>query len=187
MLYVPICTIAQVKGKIVEMEAEGTIVVSIIPEQTWTPPNSFTTTASFTLKVPTGTFKIKKEAVISHNGFWELATRIETPIEAPEFDYLYFNLLSPITTLTYTEEEEILLFSFENPGDCPGDIQIMDTETDPFNVPNSLSVNIGNNYTIVGNGLGNGYKGTIKTNTENCHIEYDWSYNDALCLSLIHI
>jgi len=176
----PVCAIAQVKGKIVEMDVEGTFVVSIISEQTWAPPNSFTTTASFTLKVPTGTFKITKEAVVSHNGLWELATRIVAPIEAPGFDYIYFYLVSPITSLTYTAGEELPLFSFKHTGDCPGDVQIMDPETDPFKVPNSLNVNIGNNYTIVGNGLGNGYKGTIKTNEQNCHLEYDWTYKKDL-------
>ncbi len=183
MLYLSSNAIAQVRGKIVEMDAEGTFVVSIISEQTWAPPNSFTTTAAFTLKVPTGTFLVKKDEVVSHNGLWELASRIKAPIEAPTFDYIYFYLVSPITTLTYTAGEEIPLFSFKNTEDCPGDVQIMDPETDPFKVPNSLSVNIGNNYTIVGNGLGNGYKGTIKTKTneQNCHLEYDWSYNENLC------
>ncbi len=181
MLYMSVYANAQVKGKIGMIDVEGTFVVSIISEQTWLPPNSYTTTASFTLKVPTGTFQIKKDQVVSHNGFWELGRRFETPTEAPAFDYIYFNLTTPITTLTYREGEEIPLFSFKNIGDCPGDVQIMDPETDPFKVPNSLNVNIGNNYTILGNGLGNGYKGTIKTKEKHCHLEYDWSYNENLC------
>lgn len=183
MLYISVYAAAQVKGQIVEMEGKDTFVVSIISEQTWLPPNSFTTTASFTLKVPTGTFKIKKNEVISHTGYWELGSRIEAPDEAPAFDYIYFYLASPITTLTYTEGEEISLFSFKNIGDCSGDIQIMDPETDAFKVPNSKNVNIGNNYTIVGNGLRNGYTGTIKDDDKNCKIEYDWDYKkkEELC------
>jgi len=180
MLYMSVYAVAQVKGKIVEMEEEGTFVVSIISEQSWEPPNSFTTTASFTLKVPTGTFNISKDAIVSHTGFWELANRIVAPIESPSFDYIYFYLVSPITTLTYTEGEEIPLFSFQHLGDCPGDVQIMDPATDPFKVPNSRNVNIGNSYTILGNGLGNGYKGTIKSNEQSCTLEYDWIYKKDL-------
>jgi len=72
--------VAQVRGKIATMEEANHYMVSIIPEQTWTPPNSITNTAILTLKVPTR--KVQIVDFESHLGSWELGSTIESPVEA---------------------------------------------------------------------------------------------------------
>ena len=144
------------------MDKPNTYKVSVVPEQTWAHPNSITNSASFTLRVSTGGFQV--EQLQSYTGTWELAYRIDSPPEARDYDYLVFWLSTPLVDFTYESGVEVPLFSFANTGECTGDVQILDIEADPFLPPNSLNANIGNQFTILGHGEGNAYKGTIGSN-----------------------
>ena len=150
---------AQVQGKIVRMETSNTYKISIVPEQTWVHPNSITNSASLTLKVPTGGFLV--DQFQSLTGTWKLAYRIDSPVEATDYDYLVFWLATPLVNFTYESGVEVPLFSFVNMGECTGDVQILDIDADPFLPPNSSNANIGNQFTILGHGKGNAYKGSL--------------------------
>ena len=179
MLWTCAAVSAQVRGKIAAMESSNHYMVSIVSSQTWAPPNSITNTAILTLKVPTGEVQITD--IESHLGTWELSSTINAPVEAPAFDYLVFTLSSPLTTVTYQENVDTPLFSFTNSGECTIDLQILDSTNDPFLPPNSLNANIGNQFTILGNGTGNAYQGTIETNyaTTPCNsLSYSFDYFD---------
>jgi len=173
---------AQVKGKIVSMDTPNTYKISIVPEQTWAHPNSITNSASFTLKVPTGGFQV--EQLQSFTGTWELAYRIDSPPEASAYDYLVFWLATPLLDFTYETGIEVPLFSFLNTGECTGDVQILDTEVDPFLPPNSSNANIGNQFTILGHGEGNAYKGNIASSVPvNCMgLQYQIDTSSITCI-----
>jgi len=181
LLTIPYLT-AQVKGKIVRMETSNTYKISVIPEQTWEHPNSITNSASFTLKVPTGGFQV--EQLQSFTGNWEFAYRIDSPQEATTHDYLVFWLSTPLVNFTYEFGVEIPLFSFVNTGECTGDVQILDTDADPFMPPNSLNANIGNQFTILGHGEGNAYKGSIASEVPiNCmDLKYQIDTSSIKCV-----
>lgn len=158
---------AQIRGKIVSQETPNTYMVSLVPEQTWAHPSSITNTAVFTLRVPTGGFEV--ENIQSYTGNWEYSYRIDSPPESREYDYLVFSLTAPLRDFTYEVGVEIQLFSFKNSGECTGEVQIIDTENDPFLPPNSLNANIGNQFTILAHGPGNAYKGTLESSaTVDC-------------------
>lgn len=171
----------QIKGRVIGMSSPNTYKITIIPDQTWSPPNSITNTATITLKVPTGTFQI--ERLQSYVGNWNLHDPIIAPIEDPKSDYLVFDLASPLTTMTYEAGVAIDLFSFENKGICTTDIQILDDITDPFLPPNSRNANIGNYFIILGNGNTNAYAGTLtNSQLQDCNdIQYQLQLSDVKC------
>lgn len=173
---------AQVKGKIVSMEMPNSYKISIVPEQTWAHPNSITNSASLTLRVPTGGFQV--EQLQSYTGTWEFAYRIDSPPEASAYDYLVFWLATPLLNFTYESAKDVPLFSFVNTGECTGELQILDTASDPFMPPNSSNANIGNQFTILGHGEGNAYKGNIGSNVsvECTNLKYQIDTSSINCI-----
>ncbi len=147
---------AQVVGKIAVLEDNATFIVSIIPSETIESPNNITNTGQITLKASTGSFTIS--TVQSLTGIWQLNTIIQHPIEAPNFDYIVFNLVTHISNPTYQAGIETPLFSFKNENGCIGSIALIDNFTDTFWPPNSLDANIGNQLTILGFGIDNAYE-----------------------------
>lgn len=143
---------AQLVAHIELMANQMSYQVSLIPQATWLPPFNITNSAQLTFRVPTGGFL--PTDIQNINGIWQNNSQIESPIEAPTFDYFSFSLASPLLDISYEVDEPVVLFTFQNGGLCTGNIAFVDNETDPFLPPNSLAANIGNQITVLGAGPG---------------------------------
>ena len=156
---------AQVVGNLSVLADDSTFLISIVPAKTIERPFNITNTGQITLKAPAGSFDISD--INSFTGIWQLNTIIEQPIEASNFDYIVFTLVTPIQNPSYQANIEIPFFSFKNKNGCIGSIQLINNFTDAFWPPNSLDVNIGNQLTILEYGINNAYE---KNNTLNAII-----------------
>ena len=146
---------SQVQGKLIQLADLETYQIAIIPNQTVTAPNNITNTGQITLKVSAGSFELADFKAI--NGLWQFNARINQPTEAPNFDYIIFNLATPLVNPNYQKNQDYLLFQFKNANGCLGSIELIENEIDEFWPPNSLQANIGNHLTIFGFGIQNAY------------------------------
>ena len=155
---------AQVEGKIVLLPDNKTYQVSIIPSSTFNATLSNTNSAQITLTAPTGSLAITN--LRSVTGEWELSSSAIAPIENHSADYYSVKYTIPQSgnPFVYTANQEVILFTFENSGECIGDISIIDDTSDPFLPPNSQFLNVGNLFTILGVGPINAYVGSQMAN-----------------------
>ena len=126
--------------------------VALIPSVSYSFPNNITSTAQFTIRVPTGIFEISNlENSIPSVVFEQNSTTV-APVDAPDFDYFSFGLVSSGTqAIPYVEGERVALFTFENTGTCQNQpVVLMNNATDPFYPPNSQNVNSGQQITVSG-------------------------------------
>jgi len=85
---------------------------------------------------------------VNNIGSWQLSARQESPIEAPNIDYLTFGLTNG-GRQPFKNGQEMLLFTFQSET-CLDTLGIIQNETDPFLVlPNSMRSNPGNNFDVV--------------------------------------
>ncbi len=156
---------AQIQGKIELLPDNITYQVSVVSSFNLVPPMSFSNHAQITLKVPSGGFSINNFQSI--HGQWNQGEPICDPYEASGYCYISFALASPLTEISYLTGEEVALFSFENAGICTGAVEIIDDHNDPFIPPNSLNLNVGNLFSILGVGQGiNAYESNIGSEAE---------------------
>jgi Bacterial Ig domain len=118
-------------------------------------------TAQVTVVVPhqTASNRFVVSDLIGFNSMiWSNASRVDAPSENPSADYISFgfNQSASPALFTITAEAEIPLFSFRNAGPCTGNVKLWGS-SDPLQVPNSASVNPGNQITILGNGVSNAW------------------------------
>lgn len=174
---------AQVEGKIELLSDNKTYQVSITPTASITMNLSRTNSAQITLIAPVGGLNISNFQSITGN--WEASSSIAlSPAENPGFAYYFIELKSPLNEATYTAGEEIILFTFENSADCQGDIGIIDNENDPFIPPNSLNLNVGNLFTVLGYGPINAYAGTTTAEApcpEKIPATISFNFDELLC------
>lgn len=127
--------------------------ISLTPEETYTFPNNFMSSAQMTFKVLTGTFE--PGAILSQfpSVSWGVSI-YRAPAEDPDYDYISIGLTSGATSdVPFNAGQKVQLYSFENVGDCTGgEVIFMDNATDPFFPPNSLSANVGQQITVAGGG-----------------------------------
>ncbi|MEO1262673.1 MAG: hypothetical protein AAFZ15_27955 [Bacteroidota bacterium] len=105
----------------------------------------------------------------NYSGTWGENARIDSPEEALGRSYISFGLLSDMPKIQVKPESETLLFTFVTDESFSGVLSLFDNENDPFNPPNSISTNPGNDINIADTGLKNGltyyrYKGNYFTN-----------------------
>jgi gliding motility-associated-like protein len=163
LLIVPAFT--QVQG-LLELLPDNSIRFSVVPQVDWTASQSVTSSAQVTLRATAGGLQISNFQSI--NGNWTTENPIQSPSEAPAYDYFTFSLNAPLNTLTYQNGTPVPFFSFNNAGGCTT-IEIIDTQTDPFMPPNSMNVNIGNSFSIIGAGIGqNAYSGNAPSSSVVC-------------------
>lgn len=163
LLIVPV--FSQVQG-LLEQLPDNTIRFSVVPQTDWTAPQSVTSSAQVTLRATAGELQLSDFQSI--NGSWVAENPIPAPVEAPAYDYFTFSLSAPLNTLTYQSGNPIPFFSFKNAGGCTT-IEIINTQTDPFMPPNSMNINIGNSFSIVGAGIGqNAYTGNTTSASVSC-------------------
>lgn len=157
---------SQLQGKIELLPGSNTFQVSVIPLVNWAPPQSATSSAQVTLRAPSGKLNISDFQSIT--GVWSQQTPVGSPAEAPSFDYFSFSLNLPITNLTYLSGSPVILFSFKNASGCTY-IELVDNQNDPFLPPNSINVNIGNSFAVIGAGIGqNAYTGNSTQDFVEC-------------------
>lgn len=161
---------AQVKYQISLLEDNQTYQVSLVSDVDWTFPQNVTSSAQITVKVPSeASFNVTNLMSLQEGINWTSNARINAPSESPEFDYISFALSSMGTQgINYVAGESVPLFSFTNLGACPGAVQLIDNELDPFAYPNSLSANVSNYISVAGAG-GNAYSGNHINNTADCN------------------
>ena len=158
---------AQVEFKVELLPASNTYQVSLRPQTTWAAPFNATPSAQVTLVVVTGGFQVG--TVTSIDGLWNFNVQVVAPVESPGKDYLVFGLQGATSDIVYQQGVEVPLFSFENTGGCTGILELIDNDTDPFIPPNSQSVNVGNQISVIGAGIGvNAYVGNYALGAANC-------------------
>ncbi|MEM6319796.1 MAG: T9SS type A sorting domain-containing protein [Bacteroidota bacterium] len=161
-------SIGQVKFKLTQLADGKTYQVSLISEETYDNPMNVTSTAQVTIKAPTKGFEVDQIFNLQEGVVWEPNSLTEAPDEAPEFDYISFGLVSQGTgKIFYQAGVEIPLFAFTNFLTCQGEISLIDNLTDPFSPPNSRTVNVGNQITILG-AKGDAYIGNMSEDAVLC-------------------
>ncbi len=163
----------------VEYELEslgsGKFQVSMIPRVSYTSPNNITSTQQVTLKVPTGFQYTGLTSFISGASYVQ-GSRINTPSQAPGFDYILFNLSNLGTSaLSYSNNVKVPLFTFYKSGNCLGDSLRLMRNNDPFAA--NTSYNSKQQLTVLGYGQPDipiCFKGTgaVKCD-ESCLVEYE--------------
>lgn len=157
---------AQVKFKVTLNPSSNTYQVSLKPDVSWLPPLNTTSSAQVTLRVPSGGFT--PGTVTNLAGIWSHSTVVSPP-ENPGFDYIVFGLQGVTAAISYQKDVEVALFSFENVGACTGVLELIKNNEDPFWPPNSQSVNVGNQISVIGAGIGvNAYKGNYGSQPADC-------------------
>lgn len=177
LIYFSFSVNSQVQGKLIQLADLKTYQVAIIPNQNIISPNNITNTGQITLKVTTGSFELAEFKAI--NGLWHFNARINQPEEAPNFDYIIFNLATPLVNPNYQKDQDYPLFQFQNANGCLGTIELIENGIDEFWPPNSFQANIGNHLTIFGFGIQNAYH-------ENDAINYKITCPSQLEFSLNH-
>jgi gliding motility-associated-like protein len=150
-LLFPLFSKAQLLGKIDLLADEITYQVSVIPSVDWSSPLSITNSAQVTLRAETGTFNPIN--LQDFTGSWELSTTIVSPPDAPQYDYFSFRLKIPLSGVDYVSGQEMYLFSVQNGQPC-AIVSLFDNMNDPFLPPNSMSINIGTAFSVLGAGPG---------------------------------
>lgn len=165
---------AQIRFKLELLPDNTTYRISMASDVTWTFPQNLTSSAQITIRVPHAEaplgFITGDLVSLQPSTEWDDNVRINAPVEAPEWDYISFSLISGATgAFNYVASQEIPLFEFVNAAQsCLGTIEIIDNQTDPFLPPNSVSANIPNAIVTLGGGLMNAYIGNIGDATEPC-------------------
>ena len=133
---------------------DGVFTMSILSDTSFSPPFNITSTAQITIKVPTGDFEVANFTNLIDGVVFSANSRSDSPIEAPENDYISFGLDTRGTQgIVYNKGEKIPIFTFENAGTCTErPVLLMDNDTDPFFPPNSLNANVSQQLTVSGMG-----------------------------------
>lgn len=168
-----LCSLAhsQVKYEIELLPDNETYLISFVSEVTYSPPSNKIVSGQVTLRMPHGIgpnlFQVTDLTMETPGAEWQANDFVQSPVEAPSFDYLSFALTTPGTDVYDLQAGvKVPVFSFKNGADFGADsIAIMVNETDPFAFPNSLSVNVGNSLVVFGGGPFNSYGGTVGDGT----------------------
>ncbi|MFK7937485.1 MAG: gliding motility-associated C-terminal domain-containing protein [Saprospiraceae bacterium] len=164
---------AQIAFELQLLPDNETYQISMTPDTTYVFPFNLTSSGQVTIRVPHGTgdyrFETQDFQTLVAETQWDQNTRIDAPLEAPNWDYVSFGLISLGTDkYDYQTDVEIPIFSFKNGGiACVDSIELINL-SDPFYPPNSQSANIGNSISILGAGLVNAYTANIGTGRELC-------------------
>jgi len=159
---------AQVQFQL-DLDADTKIyTVSMLPQVTWEPPFNRTATAQITVKAPAGLFTMEDFRSLTPNVEWNMNSRIDSPAEAPAYDYLSFTLVtSGLEPMEFVKGKPTKLFCFKNATTCSGMVSLMDNKTDAFLPPNSRNINVGNSIGVHG-ARGEAYTGNVSDKAFAC-------------------
>jgi hypothetical protein len=148
---------AQVSFQIDLLDDEQTYKVSLVSDETYEYPMNMVGGAQITIKIPANTDFEVSNLISLNNVEWVSNSRINSPSENAEYDYISFALSSRGTTgIPIVKDKKVALFTFSNISGCPGDIEILDNDEDPLMMPNTRQANLGN-YISVGGVGGDAY------------------------------
>ena len=143
--------------------------VSMMPERTWESPYNITATGQVTIKATTGQFFIKDIQSYVEDTEWIPSGRVNTPIESPDYDYIFFRLETPgFVEMPFYSFRPVKLFTFKLETNCAREVRLVSNEYDSFLPPNSRNVNIGNSLGVLGAG-GEAYTGNVSNLPILCH------------------
>lgn len=152
---------AQVRFSIAYNAVSTEYTVSMMPERTWRSPFNKTATGQITIKATTGQFFVKDIKSHVEDTDWVPSGRVTTPIESPDYDYVFFRLKTPgLTEMPFKAFKPVKLFTFTLQSNCAREVMLVSNEYDPFLPPNSRNVNIGNSLGVLG-ANGEAYTGNI--------------------------
>ena len=134
-------------GLIVNEFAERLEVYAFHEDPLFTSEKTFLATGQVTLVVNTGN---KLENMTNVNGMWSMNSKATAPIENPTKDYISFGF-DEYMKFPISGAKPVLLFTVEYTKDT--EIQLVQND-DPFlKIPNSLSLNPGNELSMVNLGV----------------------------------
>jgi gliding motility-associated-like protein/uncharacterized repeat protein (TIGR01451 family) len=158
----------------------NTYQVNMIPQVTYMGSGKLTSSQQVTFKVPTG-FAYTNLTSLTSGATYAQGSRINTPTQAPSFDYISFNLTSIGTSsLNYTNGVPVSLFKFDASNTCNGNVALM-PDNDPFT--SNPNYNSKQQLTVFGYGQpdipicfeGSGSVACPAPAT-NCLVEYELEY-----------
>ncbi len=159
---------AQVKFKLSFDTDRELYTVSMVSMVEYAEPMNLTGTGQVTIRVPAGKFELDRYKDQNAITKWEPNARNNSPVEAPEWDYISFGLINDgLVRLPFREGVEVPLFIFANRLGCTGPVELVDNETDPFMAPNSQHANVGNELAVLGAG-GDAYEGILEEGSVDC-------------------
>lgn len=152
-----------------DLDADTKIyTVSMLPQVTWEAPYNRTATAQITVKTPTGLFELQEFISLTPNVEWTMNARVDSPDEAPDYDYLSFTLItSGLEPMDFVAGKPTKLFCFKNASTCSGQVSLVNNKTDNFAPPNSRNINIGNSIGVHG-ARGEAYIGNVSDKAFAC-------------------
>jgi len=138
-----------------------------------TPTLNYNMTAQITIKAPHSEdqpFTIDAFTNAHEDVQWTASGTAHAPQDDQNASYFSYSAsFKTPAAIDWQADQEIEVFSFQNKNDCLGLVSIMSAD-DPFNYPNSLGTNPGNQYTNMG-------WGNIGEN------HYRGNYGEANCLA----
>ena len=141
----------------IEKMPSGEFQISIEPSVSYDTPDNITSTAQFTIKVPTASasnmgFLVEDLQNLLPGVLFAETGRQNAPDEDPMHDYISFGLQTMGTSgITYASGVKVPLFTFRNGGTCEElPLSLMVNQNDPFFPPNSANANVGQQITIAG-------------------------------------
>lgn len=153
---------AQVKFKITRKDDLKTYVVSMLPEQTLKGAKNTIGTAQVTMRVKSDkAFILNNLKSANQDAEWQTGAAMKSPDGAGEYDYLSINLKNVGTkAFTFTEGEEVELFSFQNAGEqLDASVELIDNQNDELIRTSGAKYNVKNHISVLGFGLKNAYSG----------------------------
>ena len=131
---------------------DGRYVVSLLPDdisQTSDPVEM----VQVVVKVPSPHFEVYDlKSLLPGVMTLGNASRFDSPVEAPGFDYIQFRMNATGQGLVLQPGVEVPLFSFTNGGSCQGDSVFLMKNDDPFLPPNSQGANIAQQVKFISSG-----------------------------------
>ncbi len=158
---------AQVKFQIELQSDSVTYQVSLYSEIGPYPATAqnFINSSTITLIAPTG--ELAPAGIVNQKGIWSGPDTYVNPVTSFGMDYFVFNLTGSINDILFTPGLIVPLFTFTNSGNCAGAVSFMDNDNDPY-LNQSPDVNIGNQMSVLGNGLSNAFNGEHEPGNANC-------------------
>jgi gliding motility-associated-like protein/uncharacterized repeat protein (TIGR01451 family) len=153
----------------------NTYQVNMIPNVSYTGSAATTVSQQVTIKVPAG-LAYSNFSNLTAGANYAQGSRINTPSQAPSFDYIMFNLGAGTQAIPYTAGTSVPLFKFDVTGTCNGSLALM-PNTDPFT--SNTTYNSKQQITISGYGAPDAPicfvgTGTVPCPTTNsCAIQYE--------------
>ncbi|MEK7255235.1 MAG: Ig-like domain-containing protein, partial [Bacteroidota bacterium] len=116
-----------------DMLADGTYQISLVPDTTWLPPANTTDSLQVTLVAPAGSFVLGSLQSLVNGASFSAGASFPAPAENPDFDYFTIRLQATTTGIAFIQNSKTPLFTFKNLGSCSGDtLSLPDFQNDPF-------------------------------------------------------